>query len=241
MTSLRDVRSPAARISSTRLLPADHGPRNVPKIPRAAMVARSSSVSKYSATRSATAIGPQRSRRYMSFLPSLRRARPVCSMPHRSPRLGSSMSGGVSCQRLADDAAHLVQRLPGTPDTSPHLSAENLPISCAALFRVVVENERAAVGRERSHADFGRNHVQPVLLQLHVADDVGTQRPGGVRKRGAAEAGMKFFGDGRAAGLRAALEHQRLESGFGQVEGGDQPVVAATDDDDVAVVASGIG
>ena len=46
---------------------------------------------------------------------------------------------------------------------------------------------------------------------------------------------MKFFGDGRAAGLRAALEHQRLESGFGQVEGGDQPVVAAADDDDIAV------
>jgi len=38
--------SAAARINSTVLLPADHGPRNVPKIPRAATMARSSSVSK---------------------------------------------------------------------------------------------------------------------------------------------------------------------------------------------------
>ena len=70
------------------------------------------------------------------------------------------------------------------------------------LFDVVVENQRAAIGRERRHRDFGRDQLQPVLLQLHVADDVRPQRPGGVRKRGAAEAGMKFFGDGRAAGLR---------------------------------------
>ena len=77
--------------------------------------------------------------------------------------------------------------------------------------------------------------LQPVLLQLHVADDVGTQRSGGVRQRGAAEAGMKFFGDGGAAGLRAALEHQRLVSGLGQIERGDQSVVAAADDDDVAL------
>ena len=48
---------------------------------------------------------------------------------------------------------------------------------------------------------------------------------------------MKFLGDRRAAGLRAAFEHQRLESGFGQIEGGDQAVVAAADDDDVALVA----
>src|SRR5215472_7774270 len=64
-------------------------------MPRAAITARRSSVSKYSAARSATAMGPQRSRRNMSFLPNLRMARPVFSIAHRSPRLGSSMLGGV--------------------------------------------------------------------------------------------------------------------------------------------------
>ncbi len=45
---------------------------------------------------------------------------------------------------------------------------------------------------------------------------------------------MKFFRDRRSAHLRAAFEHERLESSFGQIEGGDQTVVSATDDDDVA-------
>ena len=114
--------SAAARISSTRLLPADHGPRNVPKMPRAAMVARSNSVSKNSATRSATAMGPQRSRRYMSFLPRPRTPRPVLSMPHKSPALGESMSGGVKRQHFRNDFADLGQRLLKLRDTWPRLS-----------------------------------------------------------------------------------------------------------------------
>ena len=74
-----------------------------------------------------------------------------------------------------------------------------------------------------------------MLLQLHVADNVAAQRPSRVRQRGAAEAGMEFFRDGCTAGLRAALQHQRLVSGLGQIEGGDQSVMAAANDDDVAL------
>ena len=66
----------------------------------------------------------------------------------------------------------------------------------------------------------------------------GRKRSGRVGESGTAEAGMKFLGDGGAAGLGAALEHQRFVSGFGQIESGDQAVVAAADDDDVAVVGS---
>src|SRR5438094_9739550 len=44
---------------------------------------------------------------------------------------------------------------------------------------------------------------------------------------------MKFFRDRCTAGLRAAFEHQRLKSRFGQVKGGYQPVVPATNDDDI--------
>ena len=47
---------------------------------------------------------------------------------------------------------------------------------------------------------------------------------------------MKFFGDGGPADLGAAFEHQRFESGFGEIEGGDQAVVSAADDDNVARV-----
>jgi hypothetical protein len=54
-----------------------------------------------------------------------------------------------------------------------------------------------------------------------------------MRQRGAAEAGMKFVSDSRAPNLRTAFEDQRLISRLGQVERGDQAVVAATNDDDV--------
>src|SRR3984957_14575921 len=45
---------------------------------------------------------------------------------------------------------------------------------------------------------------------------------------------MKFFCNGRAAHLGAAFEHQWFESGFGEIEGGDQPIVSTTNDNDVA-------
>src|SRR5436190_841491 len=45
---------------------------------------------------------------------------------------------------------------------------------------------------------------------------------------------MKFFRDGRATHLRAALEDQRLESSFSEIEGGDEAVVSAADDDYIA-------
>ena len=40
---------------------------------------------------------------------------------------------------------------------------------------------------------------------------------------------------------RAAFEHERLESGLGQIEGGDQAVVTAADDDDVALFSHDLG
>src|ERR1700738_4072562 len=45
---------------------------------------------------------------------------------------------------------------------------------------------------------------------------------------------MKLIGHGGPAHLCAAFEHQRSVSGLGQIERGDQPVVAAANDDNVA-------
>ena len=73
-----------------------------------------------------------------------------------------------------------------------------------------------------------------MLFKLHVTDDVWTNGTSGVGQSGAAEAGMKFIGDRGAADLRSTLEDQGLEPRLCQVEGGDQPVMAAADDDDVA-------
>ena len=80
-----------------------------------------------------------------------------------------------------------------------------------------------------------------MLFKLQVTDDVWTNRARGVRQRGATEAGMKFVGDGGAADLRSTLDYEGLEPSFSQGERGDQPVVAAADDDDVAPVGVGLG
>src|SRR5208282_6539485 len=102
------------------------------------------------------------------------------------------------------------------------------------LSRVLKEGKRAAIGRERGHADVGRDHPQIVFLDLHVAHDFRTKRAGAMRQSRAAEAGVKLVSDGGAADLRCALEDERLESSFGQIEGGDEAVVASADDDDIA-------
>src|SRR5208283_540587 len=73
-----------------------------------------------------------------------------------------------------------------------------------------------------------------MTFQLHVAGDIGAQWSCCMRECRAAEPGMKFLGNCGAAHLRTTFEHQRFEPGLGEVEGRDQAVVSATDDDDVA-------
>src|SRR5581483_11141807 len=99
---------------------------------------------------------------------------------------------------------------------------------------IVVEDDCASIRRQCDRTDFWRDPLQAMLLERHVTSDVGTDRSGSVGEGGAAESGMKLFSDGRASGLGAALQHQRLKPGLGEIEGGDEAVVTATDDDDIA-------
>jgi hypothetical protein len=73
-----------------------------------------------------------------------------------------------------------------------------------------------------------------VLRKLHVAHYVGAQRSGVVRERGTTKARMEFFGNGCATHLGTAFEHQRFESTFGEIEGCDQTVMSAADDNHIA-------
>jgi hypothetical protein len=65
-------------------------------------------------------------------------------------------------------------------------------------------------------------------------DDLSEWRAAGVGDGGAFEAGMKFLGDGGAADEVAAFEDERLVAFFREVESGDERVVTATENDDVA-------
>jgi hypothetical protein len=67
-------------------------------------------------------------------------------------------------------------------------------------------------------------------VKLQIAGNVGAKRANGVRKCGSAEAGMKFLGDGAATNHFAAFENERLETALGEIERGDESVVAAADE-----------
>src|SRR5450432_3056810 len=78
-----------------------------------------------------------------------------------------------------------------------------------------------------------------MLLKLHIAHDFGSHRSGGMRQNGTAKTGMNFFSDRGAADLRATLDHERFITRLGQIERGDQTVVAAANNDDIAPLRGG--
>jgi len=73
-----------------------------------------------------------------------------------------------------------------------------------------------------------------MLWQVHICPNVRADRSSSMSESGAAEAGMKFLGDGAAADDGPAFQYQRLESGLGEIERGDEAVVSCAEDDDVA-------
>ena len=93
------LESSAARATSVAVEPAERGARKFPNIPRAAITARTGSVSNHSMTRSATGLGPQASRRCMSFSPKLRRSLAAPSMFQTSPTGASTAGGGSTIKR----------------------------------------------------------------------------------------------------------------------------------------------
>jgi hypothetical protein len=56
-----------------------------------------------------------------------------------------------------------------------------------------------------------------------------------MRDGGTFEAGMKLFGDGGSADNGAAFEDERLVAFFREIESGDESVVPAAENDDVAL------
>src|ERR1700746_2804162 len=89
---------------------------------------------------------------------------------------------------------------------------------------VVIEEEGFAVRGGSEEARIGGQEGAVEFCDLHVASNIGTEGPDGVRERGGSKAGMKFFGDGATADEFAALEDQRPEAAFGEVEGGDDRI-----------------
>ena len=86
----------------------------------------------------------------------------------------------------------------------------------------------AAEGQYRERID--RTPHESVALELEVVDDALLEVPAHVRAGRHAVAREELFGVGGAADPLSALEHGDVETGAGQVEGGDEAVVASADD-----------
>ena len=69
--------------------------------------------------------------------------------------------------------------------------------------------------------------------QLHVGDHLGIEQADRIAGDGVAEARVELLGDRRAADDAAPLQHPHLVAGPRQIEGADEAVVAAADDEGV--------
>ena len=201
-------------------------------MPRAATTARSSSVSKNSATRSATAIGPQRSRRKASLRGSPRNLRPTPSRCHSSEIEGSSIEGGVIVRSGSEDLADLGRGCRGTRVALRVVRRDLLELAGRARG-VVVEGDAAAVRGRREDADLRLDEREAVLLEAEVADDRGQEGPGRVEDRRDLEPRGELFGDGDAADDLRFSSTSGFKPAFARVAGRDEAVVPAADDDDV--------
>ena len=94
---------------------------------------------------------------------------------------------------------------------------------------VIPEHERSTVGREGADVRIGREHLQPVLAQIHLRPDLLVKQHF-VRERGTLKSRRDLRSDRPAADLRAAFQHERVHARFRQIERGHQSVVSAADD-----------
>ena len=150
-----------------------------------------------------------------------------------SPRSGASSDGGVAASKGA--------RNPATRDRTRAELLVSIRIARrerANRFHrpalVDGEHQRPSVARKRDQPRIGTDELDAAMFEPHVAHDRRPQRSDRVRQRRTFEPWRDFLGHRRAADDRSTLEHERLQSGFCQIERGREAVVAGADDDDAA-------
>src|SRR6266704_2111925 len=102
--------------------------------------------------------------------------------------------------------------------------------TASGLGVIVPEEKRVAIGCGGKYARAGIEYFAIEFFNLHVARDLYAKRAEGMGECGSFEAGIKFLGDGAATDHFAAFEDEWLETTLGEIEGGDESVVAAADE-----------
>gem|GEM_PF-5557753 len=95
--------------------------------------------------------------------------------------------------------------------------------------------------RGQEIVDFPQHHLEAVLVEPHVADDLGVEQGDRVGRGRVPEAGMEFLGHRRPADHRARFEHGDRKAALGEVEGAGERIVPRADDQDVACHGRAIG
>jgi hypothetical protein len=88
------------------------------------------------------------------------------------------------------------------------------------------------VGEWREQADRGFDELE-MTFELEIFDNLRRQGARALGECRRTKAWMELFGDTRAAGNLASFEHDRFQTGPGEIAGGDQAIMAGADDDDV--------
>ncbi len=152
----------------------------------------------------------------------------------RELRLIDEIAGAVRAERGWDRREQRAEHV-GEPGRATPPNAVRVDVTVRELRRCFpgVERERAAVA-VGGEVPALREHVVAVLGELELAQDRRWHEAHDVRQRGHLEVGApRLLGDRRAADLRTALEHDDARAPLGEQTGGDEPVVASADDDDV--------
>jgi hypothetical protein len=82
-----------------------------------------------------------------------------------------------------------------------------------------------------------RNNGEPVLAKRHLGNDFGVQQRDGIARGRIPETRREFLGNRGSAYDAAPFEHEHLEARARAIEGADEAVVPASDDDDVVLPA----
>jgi len=102
--------------------------------------------------------------------------------------------------------------------------------SSRGLGRVIIEEQRSAVGRRSKDARIGPQDFATELFGLQIFGNVRAKRAERVRQGRSVKAGMKFLGDGATADHFAAFKDEWLEAALGKIESSDENIVPAANE-----------
>ena len=210
-------------------MPPDQGPAAAPKMPRAATTAWSRSPVNHSPTRSAAAIGIQRSSLNASVRPSLRKlAAGLQQFPDLlTPRLIERR------RRLLEQRAGEMRRAARArrrnPDSAPASSSECARIASMDRVTSFESTSGRPSGESATRRGSGRRNSTRRASCMSATID-GRSGPVECASVGQRYAGRDLLGHRRSANHRTGFEDERLVARAREVEGRDQTVVAGADD-----------